>query len=71
MNKIMEKIKFTKRELAILKLMAEGLTNREIAKNLYFSYNTIKADIANIFFKSKARNRVHAVYILTLNGYIN
>lgn len=66
-----EKILFTKRELKIIQLVAEGYTNKEIAYKMSLSQHTIKYELTNIFEKCHAKNRVHAVYILTLKGYIN
>lgn len=53
----------TERECQILYLVAAGSSNVEIAKLLCLSTNTIKAVVAAILKKLKARNRAHAVYI--------
>ncbi len=63
-------INFTKREIKIIQLAAQGYTNKEIAKILNFSYYTIKSDFQNIIKKSNARNRINAIYILSLKGYV-
>ena len=49
------------RELEVLCLIAEGLTNREIAKRLYISLSTVKGHTTNIFGKLNVRNRTKAV----------
>jgi len=49
------------RELDVLRLMASGLTNREIADALYLSVNTIKWHSSNIYGKLNARRRAEAV----------
>lgn len=48
----------TKREKEIVKLIVKGLTNKEIAKELFLSVHTIKANIENIYEKTNINNRV-------------
>ncbi len=48
------------RELAIMRLMAKGLGNREIGSHLSISEATVRAHLYNIFGKLKVRNRVEA-----------
>ena len=56
-----ERMGLTPRELEILALIAEGLSNREIAERLYVSENTVKTHSANLFSKLDARRRTQAV----------
>ena len=49
------------RELEVLQLMAEGLSNQEIAGRLFVSLNTIKTHSSRIFEKLDARRRTQAV----------
>ncbi len=49
------------RELEVLALIAEGLTNGEIARCLYISLSTVKGHTTNIFGKLGVRNRTQAV----------
>ena len=51
----------THREVEILGLMAQGLTNPEIAERLFLSNHTIKTHINRIFAKTGSRDRVAAV----------
>lgn len=51
----------SEREREVLRLMAEGLTNAQIAERLILSTGTIKAHTANIFRKLDASNRTQAV----------
>ncbi len=49
------------RELQILKLIAEGYSNREISQKFFISVGTVKWHTSNIYGKLGARNRVEAV----------
>jgi DNA-binding NarL/FixJ family response regulator len=51
----------TQREAEILSLIAQGLTNREIAERLFLSNHTIKTHINRIFAKTGSRDRVAAI----------
>jgi LuxR family maltose regulon positive regulatory protein len=51
----------SERELEVLQLIAEGLTNPEIAARLYLSVNTVKAHTRNIYGKLDVHNRTQAV----------
>ena len=51
----------TDRELDVLKLVAKGLTNREISEELYISENTVKNHVRNILEKLHLHSRMEAV----------
>jgi LuxR family maltose regulon positive regulatory protein len=51
----------SEREIEVLQLIAEGLTNQEIASRLYLSLNTVKAHTRNIYGKLDAHHRASAV----------
>ena len=51
----------SEREIKVLQLVAEGLTNQEIASKLYISVNTVKVHTRNIYAKLGAHHRMGAV----------
>jgi LuxR family maltose regulon positive regulatory protein len=51
----------SERELEVLLLFAEGLTNQEIASRLFLSLNTVKAHSSNIYGKLGVHSRTQAV----------
>jgi DNA-binding NarL/FixJ family response regulator len=51
----------TSRELEVLKLVAKGMSNREIADELYISENTVKNHVRNILEKLHLHSRMEAV----------
>lgn len=53
--------RLTDRELEVLKLVATGLNNRDIAKELYISENTVKNHVRNILEKLQLHSRMEAV----------
>lgn len=56
-----EQLGITPRELEILQLIADGLSNREIAEKLFVSENTVKTHSSRLFDKLGARRRTQAV----------
>ena len=51
----------SKRELQVLKLAARGMSNKDIAEELYLSARTIQAHLANIFDKLQVGSRTEAI----------
>ncbi len=60
-KKEIQRLGLSGREMEVLQLMAEGLSNQEIAGRLFLSLNTIKTHASNIFEKLDVRRRTQAV----------
>jgi two-component system, NarL family, response regulator LiaR len=61
----------TGREVEILKLMAEGLTNDEVAEKLVLSERTVRTHVSNILAKLQLANRTQAVLYALRQGIAN
>ncbi len=55
------RLNISKRELEVLQLMADGLSNQEIALKLFVSLNTIKTHNARLFEKLEVKRRTQAI----------
>lgn len=51
----------TDREREVLQLLAQGLSNKEIAQKLYVSVRTVEGHLANIYGKLQVKSRIEAV----------
>ena len=60
----------TPREMDVLRLMGQGLTNREIAGQLVITENTVKGYVKDIFSKLRVHNRVEAVMQARARGLL-
>jgi len=56
-----ERLGLSKREIEVLQLMADGLSNHQIASRLFVSINTIKTHSSKVFEKLEVERRTHAV----------
>lgn len=59
------------RELDVLRLVAEGLTNRDIAKQLFISEGTVKTHLVHAFAKLDADSRTAAVAAARRHGLLS
>jgi DNA-binding CsgD family transcriptional regulator len=66
----LRELSITRRELEILELIANGLSNREIAEKLFVSENTVKTHSSRLFDKLAAKRRTQAVQIGKESGLI-
>ena len=57
----LQRLGISKREYEVLELIAQGLSNQEIADKLFVSLNTVKTHSSNLFMKLDARRRTQAV----------
>lgn len=64
------RLNLSKRELEVVRLMADGLSNQEIASKLFVSLNTIKTHSAQIFEKMEVKRRTQAVDMAKRLGII-
>jgi DNA-binding NarL/FixJ family response regulator len=60
--------RLTKREVEILELAAQGMTNREIASKLTISTRTVQAHMSNVFSKLGVGSRTEAVLYAVRKG---
>jgi DNA-binding NarL/FixJ family response regulator len=69
-NRPAELDELTERELEVLKLVAKGLSNGELAKELFLSEATVKTHVTRILMKLRLRDRVQAVVLAYESGLI-
>lgn len=60
----------TKREIEVLKLIARGMYNKEIADELVISEKTVKNHISNIFRKIDVTDRTQAAVYAIKHNYV-
>lgn len=59
--KVLQEFNVSERELEVLQCLAEGLSNDEIAGELFISLNTVKTHLSNLYFKLEVKRRTQAV----------
>jgi DNA-binding NarL/FixJ family response regulator len=60
----------TPRELDVLRLLAQGLSNHEIARRMYLSEATVKTHVTRLLTKLRVRDRMQAVVVAYETGFI-
>ena len=60
----------TSRELEVLRMVAKGLTNKEVAQQLFISDRTVQAHLSSIFSKLQVSSRTEAVMHAVRKGWI-
>ncbi|MGG7164939.1 response regulator transcription factor [Clostridium ihumii] len=70
-KKDIERYGLLEKEIKIIKAIANGLTNKEIAEELFLSEGTIKNNITNILSKLELRDRTQIAIFAFKNGIVN
>jgi DNA-binding NarL/FixJ family response regulator len=66
----LDRYQLTEREQEVLRLMARGLSNAEIAAELFLGLQTVKTHVANVLAKLNARDRTQAVIRAYESGFV-
>lgn len=69
-DEVKGKDNLSEREMEILKLLAKGLTNKEIAETLFITENTAKVHVKNMLQKLQLRNRQQAAAYAVQQGLV-
>jgi two-component system NarL family response regulator len=64
------RVQLTPREMATLRLLADGKANKEIATALHISERTVKTHLAHLFEKLGVTSRTEAIKVATRRGLV-
>jgi DNA-binding NarL/FixJ family response regulator len=62
--------RWSEREVAVLRLLAQGMSTREVARTLCWSERTIKGVVYDLTTRHGLRNRTHAVAVAVRTGVV-
>ena len=65
-----DRLGLTRRELEVIRLVAQGRNNSEVADALFISVNTVTRHMTHIFAKTRTTNRVEAALLAARNGLL-